>query len=142
MAPREVSADDVPAGNFTKVKDVFQKVGDKWVALFEKAEPAVTSSFGGTDYTWQLRDGSTTVMTVNGQLEKMLEKCELKQGEKVTITLSELKQPTKEQLAKDPNWSAKRVFHTKVDDIPKGFKSALQDDAPADEPENTEDAPW
>lgn len=129
MAPREVKAEDCPS-EFTKLGEIFQKVGDKFVGLYEKHE---TGQYG-QDYTWQLKDGSTMTFTAKGLLEKMLGKAKLAQGEKATITLT-AEIPTKHE-------NPKRVFGLKVDDAPKGFKSALQDEPAPESSETGDDSDW
>lgn len=136
MATREIVMDErAPGGKFTKIGEVFVKVGDKFTALYEKSVAAQTSSYGGTDITWQLKDGSTTVMTVNRELESTLAKAKLQPGEKVTITLIKLIPPTK------PGFHAQRVFGNPVvdDSTVKNFKSALQEESA---PEASDEASW
>lgn len=110
MARRVIGEDDV-GGSFLKMKDVFPKVGAKFVGNY------VSNSTGsyGEDYTFEI-DGEEKTLTVKGLLEKQLAKAAPQPGEQVTILFSD----TKDTGHDHPM----RLFKVLVDDAPAAKSSA------------------
>lgn len=125
MATREIEHQDRA---FLKVKDVFQKTGDKFVGLYVGSE--VNTRLEGTpvDYFFKQRDGTEVSITIKGSLDTQLKKAALQAGEKVTITFVSERETTK--------GNPQRIFNVKVDDAPKGAAPAP---APKPKPVHNED---
>lgn len=95
MAWQEIPEEPyVPNAPFLKMAEVFAKVGDKLIGIYE-GDAVSTGQFGGQNYTLNTAAGRIC-LTVKGGLEKQLAKAELGKGALVAIQLREKKDIGKE----------------------------------------------
>jgi hypothetical protein len=117
----ELDASEQTTGKFLKVKDLFQNVGDKFVAVYVSDAPGTY----GQDVTLQCSDGEQRTLTVKGDLQKVIEKSKatggMTPGTKIAIVFK------KEQEIPGKEFK-KRHFSVLVD---KGPKVAIKTTVPA-----------
>lgn len=128
MARREVKAEDVKM-DFIKPAQVFQNKGDKFAGIFVRSSPS-TGEYGGTNYTFKVKDGSEKTMTANTLLEKLLGAAKPAAGEKVIITFGGMKQ-------NENTGNSMRLFSVVVDDAAPAASAPKKPDYGDDE-----DAPF
>lgn len=122
MATREIEHQDRA---FLKVKDVFGKIGDKFVGLYVGSELNDRLEGKPTDYFFKQRDGSEVSITIKGSLDTQLKKANLQPGEKVSITFKAERETNK--------GNPQRIFGVVVDDTPGAAKTAPKPAPKADD---------